>query len=194
MMMIAFLRSHYYLPSLCFFKNNKNKTKAEEVGNRGSQQIADAYKKEGVVVAGMMQLDMTAYVRPGTEPIIAVIEDFVSVPLSKFVAQLAAVYCNIPSKPSKCGYGCRYVPPPSSSSSLILTHPLLLLTNIYPHCSDHASWTKAGYPSSHPFEALEGNENPSIHTPNDVLDKLQMEHAIEFANVALGFMVELSLA
>ena len=83
--------------------------KAEEVGNRGSQQIADAYKKEGVVVAGMMQLDMTAYVRPGTEPVIAVIEDYVSVPLSKFVAQLAAVYSNIPSKPSKCGYGCRYV-------------------------------------------------------------------------------------
>lgn len=37
------------------------------------------------------------------------------------------------------------------------------------------------------------NQNPYIHTPNDVLDNISLEHALEIASVALGYMVELSL-
>jgi leucyl aminopeptidase len=58
--------------------------------------------------------------------------------------------------------------------------------------SDHASWTKAGYASSFPFETEFRNYNPSIHSPEDTLDKISPEHAREFAKVALAFAVELS--
>jgi leucyl aminopeptidase len=59
-------------------------------------------------------------------------------------------------------------------------------------CSDHASWTKAGYPSTFPFETAFNQDNPSIHSPADTLDKISPEHAREFAKVALAFAVELS--
>jgi leucyl aminopeptidase len=58
--------------------------------------------------------------------------------------------------------------------------------------SDHASWTKAGYPSEFPFETEFSNINPNIHSPQDTLDKISTEHAREFAKVALAFLVELS--
>jgi len=138
---------------------------AEEVGLRGSQAIADAYKRRGVVVAGMMQLDMTAYLRAGTAPVISVIQDFVSLPLSRFVEKLVETYSNLPKVTERCGYAC----------------------------SDHASWFRAGYPACYPFESREVNQNPYIHTPNDMLDRLSLEHAIEIVYVALGYMVELAL-
>jgi leucyl aminopeptidase len=58
--------------------------------------------------------------------------------------------------------------------------------------SDHASWTKAGYPSTFPFETAFNQDNPYIHSPQDTLDKISAAHAREFAVVALAFAVDLS--
>jgi leucyl aminopeptidase len=136
---------------------------AEEVGLLGSQAIASTYQKEGKVVAGMMQLDMVGYVN-NNDPVFGIVTDYVNESLTQFVRELAQEYTHLPVKNTKCGYGC----------------------------SDHASWTKAGYPSAFPFETEFSNINPNIHSPQDTLDKISTEHAREFAKVALAFLVELS--
>ena len=61
-------------------------------------------------------------------------------------------------------------------------------------CSDHASWTLAGYPASMPFEAKLQDMNPHIHTPKDTIAKSDdsAEHAIKFAKLAAAFMGELA--
>jgi leucyl aminopeptidase len=50
---------------------------AEEGGLLGSQAIAKSYEQQGVVVKGMVQMDMTAWVKKGTEEVVGVITDFV---------------------------------------------------------------------------------------------------------------------
>jgi len=137
---------------------------AEEVGLRGSQEIAQSYINQGKIVAGMLQLDMTGYVRAGTTPVIGAITDFTNPQLTAFLRLLVDEYCTIPWADTRCGYGC----------------------------SDHASWFRAGYPSSFAFEALFTNSNPYIHTVNDVLSRLDIDHSMEFARLGLGFMVEMS--
>jgi len=138
---------------------------AEEGGLLGSQAIARDYQLKGVKVFGMLQLDMTGYTPAGRTPVVGLINDFVNATLTRFVSTLINEYANIGWVDSRCGYGC----------------------------SDHASWTRFGYPSAFPFETPFNQLNPHIHTAQDTLDKLSMEHAIEFAKVALSFVVELGL-
>jgi leucyl aminopeptidase len=137
---------------------------AEEVGLRGSQAIANAYKAQGVVVAGMMQLDMTAYVKAQTTPTIVIITDYTSIPLNTFLRALVDEYSTTSWVNEPCGYAC----------------------------SDHASWNRAGYAASFPFEALNRNVNPDIHSTRDLITNLSKDHALEFAKVGLGFAVEMS--
>jgi len=138
---------------------------AEEAGLLGSQAIASKYRADGVKVAGMMQLDMTGYTPAGRQPVVGLITDFVNATLTKFVSTLIDEYCNIGWVESRCGYGC----------------------------SDHASWTRNGYPSSFPFETPFNQLNPYIHTNQDLLNKLTLEHSVEFAKLGLAFVVEMSL-
>jgi len=137
---------------------------AEEVGLRGSQDIAQRYLQQGIEVAGMMQLDMTGYVRPGTARRIGTITDFTNPALTTFIRAVTDEYSLTPWQNTACGYGC----------------------------SDHASWFRAGYPSCFVFEGLFGNSNPYIHTVNDVIDNLDFEHSLEFAKIGVGFAVEMS--
>jgi len=139
---------------------------AEEVGLRGSQAIADSYRRQGIKVAGMMQLDMTCYTRPGILPVVGLMHDFVNLTLTKFIGEVINTYANIGWVETRCGYAC----------------------------SDHASWTRAGYPSCLPAEGRFADSNPNIHTARDTLDKLSLEHGIEYAKIGLAFLVELGLA
>lgn len=65
---------------------------AEEGGLLGSQAVANAYKARGQKVRAMIQLDMTAYVKPGTAERIGVIQDFVDPDLTAFVERLVDEY------------------------------------------------------------------------------------------------------
>jgi len=137
---------------------------AEEVGLRGSQDIANNYANNGIDVYSMLQLDMTMY--PGSTRRIGVITDFVDPTLTAFLRKVCTAYADIPFVDTRCGYGC----------------------------SDHASWTRAGYPACFPFEGAFNNANPRIHTVNDLINILSVDHGAEFVKVALGYAVELSLA
>lgn len=136
----------------------------EEHGLLGSQDIANAYRKENKVVVGALQFDMTMY--PGATPRITFITDHTNRDLTKFVQKLSDTYVKANWVEEKCGYAC----------------------------SDHASWTRAGYPSVFPFETTFSAYNPNIHTSRDTLDKLDPSHGTHYLRLAVAFGVELANA
>ena len=62
-------------------------------------------------------------------------------------------------------------------------------------CSDHASWTSAGFPAAMMFEggSSGGGYNPNIHSPNDTLANMGDSAApsVHFARLGLAFLGEL---
>lgn len=59
-------------------------------------------------------------------------------------------------------------------------------------CSDHASWTKAGIPSSFFFEAKFEDHSPFIHSSDDTVAHIDFGHVAAFVKVVLGFAIEVS--
>ena len=138
---------------------------AEEVGLLGSKEIANSFKASGTKVVGVMQLDMT--LRHGTaDKDIVMMSDFTNQAQNEFIGRLIDEYVKVPWGYSKCGYGC----------------------------SDHASWTAAGYPASIPFESTMDDINRAIHTAKDTVESSggDAKHAAKFAKLATAFVVELA--
>lgn len=136
----------------------------EEAGLLGSQAIASAYQKEGKKVYSMMQLDMTMYPGKTGSSQFGVVTDFVNPDLTAFLRILVDTYSKLNWVDTKCGYAC----------------------------SDHASWTRAGFPSCFPFEGPFSASSPYIHSDQDTLSTISLEHGAQFAYVALGYLVELA--
>lgn len=114
---------------------------AEEVGLRGSQDIANSYKSQGKNVVSALQLDMTNY--QGSAQDIVFITDYTDSSLTQFLANLLDEYLPALSYGyDRCGYAC----------------------------SDHASWHNAGYSAAMPFESKFNDYNPKIHTSQDTLE------------------------
>jgi leucyl aminopeptidase len=138
---------------------------AEEVGLRGSQEIARAFKQNSSKVVGVLQLDMTNY--KGAANDIYLFTDYTDSEQNTFLAQLIGTYLpGLKIGYDKCGYAC----------------------------SDHASWSGLGYPTSMPFEATFARDNPYIHTSKDTYANSgnQAAHALKFARLAAAFVVELA--
>jgi leucyl aminopeptidase len=137
---------------------------AEEVGLRGSAEIAKAHKVAGANVVGVLQLDMTNF--KGSASDIYIYTDYTDATQNGFVGNLVGAYLpTLGVGSDRCGYGC----------------------------SDHASWSAQGYAASFPFEASFAGSNPHIHTANDTFANMgsQAEHALKFARLALAYAVEL---
>lgn len=75
----------------------------EEGGLLGARAIMQDYMKRGVRVLALMNQDMTAY-SPNHN--IAVNTDYLSAPLSNFIAKLVPVYTALPVVRDRCGYAC----------------------------------------------------------------------------------------
>ncbi|RDB22640.1 Leucine aminopeptidase 1 [Hypsizygus marmoreus] len=139
---------------------------AEEGGLLGSQAVAKDYETRSVNVLAMSQFDMTAWVKRGTQEEVGIITDFTDAGLTKFNKELVELYLDIPYVETKCGYAC----------------------------SDHASWGKAGYPSSFTIESSFENSNKNIHSQNDridISDEFSFTHMLEFSKLAVAFAIEL---
>jgi leucyl aminopeptidase len=65
---------------------------AEEGGLLGSQGIAKSYEEAGKKVLAMLQMDMTAWVKAGTDERVGIIEDFVDPALTDYVESLVEEY------------------------------------------------------------------------------------------------------
>lgn len=135
---------------------------AEEVGLRGSADLAKQYKAAGTKVVGVVQFDMTNF--PGSGGGIWVLTDNVDPSLSAHLKALVTAYAGVPVFTTSCGYGC----------------------------SDHASWTRSGYPASAAFESSFDTMNRAIHTERDTLMNSggSAAHSVPFARLAAAFAVE----
>ncbi|MDC9512313.1 M20/M25/M40 family metallo-hydrolase [Pseudoalteromonas sp. CST5] len=111
---------------------------AEEVGLRGSSDIASSYQSQGKNVVGMVQFDMTG--NNGSLEDIVMMTDYTNNAQNQFLAALLDTYLpQLNYGFDQCGYGC----------------------------SDHASWYQQGFAASMPFESKMGDINPLIHTQID---------------------------
>ncbi|MBW0469888.1 hypothetical protein O181_009603 [Austropuccinia psidii MF-1] len=138
---------------------------AEEGGLLGSQQVARAYRDAGRTVTGMVQFDMTAYVKAGTTPTIGLITDFVDPSLTQYLRLLIDEYLSVGWTNTRCGYAC----------------------------SDHASWIKVNVPSAFAIESTFQDSNHKIHTTSDTIDVLgfSFDHMAEFSKLIIGLIIEL---
>lgn len=137
---------------------------AEEVGLRGSKEIAAQHKQQGANIVGVLQLDMTNF--KGSTVDMAFLTDFTNAALTTFARNLVTTYLTgVTHTTTACGYGC----------------------------SDHASWHQQGYPASMPAEAIFGQHNRRIHTSSDTLANSGPtgSHAAKFARLAAAFVAEL---
>jgi len=76
---------------------------AEEVGLRGSQDIANNYRAANKLIRGMMQLDMTGY--KNGDP--AIMTDWVNTPLTNLLFNIARTYVSEAKwVETQCGYAC----------------------------------------------------------------------------------------
>ncbi len=137
---------------------------AEEVGLRGSADIAQWHVTNGVNVVGVLQLDMTNY--NGSSVDIGLLTDNTNAAQNTFLTNVIDTYGIATWANTSCGYAC----------------------------SDHASWHSRGFAASMPFEALMNQHNSAIHTTNDTLARSAgvATHALKFSKVAAAYMAELA--
>jgi leucyl aminopeptidase len=136
---------------------------AEEVGLRGSNEIADQWQAEARNVRGVMQLDMTDY--KGSVADIVLFEDYTSATMTNALQTLAGNYLpELAISRDSCGYAC----------------------------SDHAPWFQDGFPTVLPFESQMDEYNPNIHSSGDTLAFLgnSTDHALKFARLGLAWVVQ----
>lgn len=150
---------------------------AEEVGLYGSDAIAQRFRADGADVVGVLQLDMTNY-KTDAPYDLQIITDNSDPALLAYFGELFDAYLaplGLVRSPLECGYGC----------------------------SDHASWSDAGYPAGMVFEAgRERDPNdpwdlgdfPYIHTAGDTLANMDdsTAHSVKFAQFGLAFVGELA--
>lgn len=140
---------------------------AEEVGLRGSNAIAQAYRASGANVVAVLQVDMTNY-KSGPVRDMRLMTDYSNTALKSFFLQLFDAYL-APRGYTRGTITCGYA------------------------CSDHASWTNAGYPAAMMFEAGDLNGwYPYIHTTSDTLASMgdSAQHSVKFAQFSLAFLGE----
>ncbi|GAA6061379.1 hypothetical protein JCM10212_005833 [Sporobolomyces blumeae] len=138
---------------------------AEEGGLLGSGQVAREYAKNKVKVKALFHMDVVAYVKAGTEPVIGMITDGVSPELVEFMKLLVDEYAEIPYAETQCGYGC----------------------------SDFASFTRSGFRTACLAEGKFEDSNPNMHSTRDTtaLAEFSFDHVAQFVRVAIGYAVEL---
>lgn len=61
-------------------------------------------------------------------------------------------------------------------------------------CSDHASASKAGYPSAFVIESDFKYSDNKIHTSQDKLEYLNFKHMLQHARMTLALVYELAFA
>lgn len=134
---------------------------AEEVGLRGSGEIAADYLANGIDVVGVAQFDMTGYNGTANTDIFFM-TDYTNAEQNQFMADLLDHYfTDITYDTDICGYGC----------------------------SDHASWHNRGFAASMPFESAFNDYNSDIHTSGD--NHFDTDHATNFLKLAIAYVGEL---
>ncbi|WMS86807.1 M20/M25/M40 family metallo-hydrolase [Pleionea litopenaei] len=135
---------------------------AEEVGLRGSGEIAEMFADDNIDVVGVAQFDMTGFKGTADKDIVFM-TDYTNADQNQFMMDLLDHYFpQVQYGTGLCGYGC----------------------------SDHASWYANGFAASMPFESNFNDYNSDIHTSND--NHFDANHATNFVNLSIAFVGELA--
>ncbi|HAU1151982.1 TPA: M20/M25/M40 family metallo-hydrolase [Legionella pneumophila] len=138
---------------------------AEERGLIGSGYVVQDFLQKNIPVKAVMQLDQAGYRANAKDQTIWLLKDYVDKGLTEFTAQLLTRYVKIPVGYTKCGYAC----------------------------SDHVNWTYEGFKTTYPSATTLDDDNPYVHTSDDTLDILNLEHMVNFTKLGLAFIAELGL-
>ncbi|MFO2996179.1 M20/M25/M40 family metallo-hydrolase [Legionella pneumophila serogroup 1] len=138
---------------------------AEERGLIGSGYVVQDFLQKKIPVKAVMQLDQAGYRANAKDQTIWLLKDYVDKGLTEFTAELLTRYVKIPVGYTKCSYAC----------------------------SDHVNWTNEGFKTTYPSATTLDDDNPYVHTSNDTLDILNLEHMVNFTKLGLAFIVELGL-
>ncbi|HAT8180118.1 TPA: M20/M25/M40 family metallo-hydrolase [Legionella pneumophila] len=138
---------------------------AEERGLIGSGYVVQDFLQKKIPVNAVMQLDQAGYRAKAKDQTIWLLKDYVDKGLTEFTAELLTRYVKIPVGYTKCGYAC----------------------------SDHVNWTNEGFKAAYPSATTLDDDNPYVHTSNDTLDILNLEHMVNFTKLGLAFVAELGL-
>jgi leucyl aminopeptidase len=138
---------------------------AEELGLKGSTEIAEQYKKDKKNVVAVFNNDMTGYSEDGKSAyVLNGKSDNVDAELVDLCKKLAPVYTNLIIKDGGCGYSC----------------------------TDNFSWTRFGYPACAISEGSpqQGKLNPYIHSDKDTIDNINLPYCTEHSKFGLAFVIE----
>jgi hypothetical protein len=138
---------------------------AEERGLVGSSYVVKDFIDKKIPVKAVLQLDQAGYRANHKKQTIWLLKDYVDQGLTDFMAELLTHYLKVPVGYTECAYAC----------------------------SDHANWTNYGYKAVYPSATTLDDDNPYIHTENDKLDILNLEHMVNFTKLGLAFVGELAL-
>jgi len=138
---------------------------AEERGLVGSSYVVKSFLENKTPVKAVMQLDQAGYRANPQDNTIWLIKDHVDNKLTQFTAELLSHYLKIPVGYSACNYAC----------------------------SDHVNWTNKGFSACYPSATTLDNDNPYIHTAQDSLTILNLDHQVNFTKLGLAFVAELGL-
>jgi len=137
---------------------------AEEAGLVGSKYVVQDFQQKKIPVSEVLHLDMTGFPDSQDPNAIWLITDYVHADLTNYMKQLINTYVKQPIGITKCGYAC----------------------------SDHASWTKAGFKAVIPTESAFERMNHDIHSANDTMDKLSLKHMSDYSKLGIAFVAELA--
>ncbi|KAJ3087597.1 hypothetical protein HK102_010707 [Quaeritorhiza haematococci] len=136
---------------------------AEELGLLGSTAVAlEWVQTQRRDIAAYLNLDMTAFVSPGSVPAIGLFNTSTDDGLTELAERAAREYVGV--RTQRFGFAAG--------------------------SSDHAAWFKNGIPTVFPFEAAQV-DNRNFHTSNDTPDKLNFTHAAEIGRLATAIIIEL---
>ncbi|MFI4918987.1 MAG: M20/M25/M40 family metallo-hydrolase [Legionellales bacterium] len=138
---------------------------AEENGLVGSAYVVQSFLNKKIPVTAVMQLDQAGFRANPKDQTIWLTDDYVDTELTDFTAKLLTAYVKVPVAYTHCGYAC----------------------------SDHANWSIAGFRTCYPSATTLDDDNPYIHTAEDKLDTINLEHMTHFTQLGLAFAAELGL-
>lgn len=138
---------------------------AEERGLVGSSYVVESFIEKHIPVKAVMQLDQAGYRANPKDQTIWLMKDYVDPGLTQFTAELLTRYVKIPVAYTQCDYAC----------------------------SDHVNWHRQGFSTCYPSATTLDDDNPYLHSPEDELNKLSLEHQVNFTKLGLAFATELGL-
>ncbi|KAG8831712.1 hypothetical protein FRC20_008861 [Serendipita sp. 405] len=139
----------------------------EEGGLLGSLALARSYKSSGRLIRGMLNLEMVGWQPESTgSSTITVLKDPNSEMSNYMLSVIKAYVPTATVKSTTCGYGC----------------------------SDHYSFSDAGYPvvCIASYGPNDRNLNPNYHSTTDTIDKLNFERMADFARASLAWVLQVA--